>query len=149
MSFPLGLASVFHPDLTGRENCAFVAEVYGEAAEEVLGYVEAFSDLGPALDKHASTYSSGMLSKLAFGLCLAIDFDIYLIDEVTEVGDERFREKALTAFRERALRSDIILVSHNVGTIRAYCDVGAVLEAGRLLFFENVEDAIRYYRDRV
>ena len=64
--------------------------------------------------------------------CLAIDFDVYLIDEVTEVGDQRFRRKCAEAFRERMLRSDIILVTHNPHTLRQYCDRGAILANGEL-----------------
>ena len=63
-----------------------------------------------------------MRARLAFGACLAIDFDVYLIDEVTEIGDERFRRKCAAAFRERLRRSDIILATHNHHTIRQYCD---------------------------
>ena len=79
-----------------------------------------------------------MRARLAFGACLAIDFDVYLIDEVTEIGDERFRRKCAEAFRERMRRSDIILVTHNSQTIRQYCDRGAVLADGRLQLFDDV-----------
>ena len=65
-----------------------------------------------------------MRARLAFGVCLAIDFDVYLIDEVTEIGDERFRRKCAAAFRERLRTSDIILATHNHHTIRQYCDRG-------------------------
>jgi hypothetical protein len=65
-----------------------------------------------------NTYSAGMRARLAFGASLAIDFDTYLIDEFTEIGDERFRRKCAAAFRERVLRSDIILVTHNTRTMR-------------------------------
>ncbi len=87
-----------------------------------------------------------MLAKLAFGACLGIDFDIYLIDEITEVGDGKFREKALTAFAERTAYADIILVSHNVDTIRQFTNMGAVLHGGRIEMFDNVEAAIGRYR---
>src|SRR5437868_15010267 len=67
-----------------------------------------------------NTYSAGMRARLAFATCLAIDFDVYLIDEVTEIGDQRFRRRCAEAFRQRTLRSDIILVTHNPHTIRQY-----------------------------
>jgi len=94
-----------------------------------------------------NTYSSGMRARLAFGTCLAIDFDLYLIDEATEVGDERFRRKCAAAFRERTASSDIILVTHNARTIRQYCDQGAVLADGRLRLFEDLPSAFASYRN--
>jgi capsular polysaccharide transport system ATP-binding protein len=145
VSFPLGFASVFHPDLTGRENCAFIAKVYGRRIAEIEDYVQEFTELGRAYDDIVSHYSSGMLSKLAFGVCLSIDFEVYLIDEITEVGDGRFRKKALKAFQERAVRSDVIIVSHNVETIRSYCDTGAILHEGQLFLFESIDQALKAY----
>ena len=93
-----------------------------------------------------NTYSAGMRARLAFGTCLAIDFDVYLIDEVTEVGDEQFRRRCATAFRERLRRSDIILATHNPHTIRQYCDRGAILADGRLQFFDDIAIAFASYR---
>ena len=93
-----------------------------------------------------NTYSAGMRARLAFGTCLAIDFDVYLIDEVTEIGDERFRRRCATAFRERLRRSDIILATHNSQTIRQYCDRGAILAGGRLELFDDIASAFERYR---
>ena len=90
-------------------------------------------------------YSSGMRARLAFGLCLAIEFDVYLIDEATEVGDERFRRKCVAAFQERMAGSDIILVTHNARTVRQYCDQGAVLAEGRLRLFDDINAAFAHY----
>lgn len=147
VSFPLGFASIFHPDLTGRENVAFVSNIYQLEVQEITNYVLWFSELGDYLDAPVKFYSSGMLAKLAFGLCLAIDFDVYLIDEITEVGDGIFREKAASAFSDRALRSDIIIVSHNVDTIRDYCDTAAVLHQGKIEMFDKVSDALVAFRE--
>ena len=87
-----------------------------------------------------------MRARLAFGACLGIDFDVYLIDEITEIGDERFRRKCATAFRERMRRSEIILVTHNSGTIRQYCNRAAVLANGRLQVFDDVSGALDLHR---
>src|SRR5260370_33995866 len=81
-------------------------------------------------DMPVNTYSAGMRARLAFGACLAIDFDVYLIDEVTEIGDERFRRRCAAAFRERQLRSDIILATHNSQTISHYFTRDALLTGG-------------------
>ena len=92
------------------------------------------------------TYSAGMRARLVFAVCLAIDFDVYLIDEVTETGDERFRRRCAAAFRERLNHADIILATHNAQTIRQYCDRAAVLAAGRLELFDDVAAAFERYR---
>lgn len=146
VSFPLGFTGTFHPDLSGRQNATFIARVYGENVRRVVEFVDDFAELGPYYDMPIRTYSAGMGAKLAFGISLAIDFDVYLIDEVTEVGDALFRQKCVNVFSERMLYSDIIMVSHNSHTIRAYCDVGAVLYNGRLIFFESIDDALNAYR---
>lgn len=149
ISFPLGFASIFHPDLTGRENINFVSRIYGVKKNDVIDYVLWFSELGAYFEAPVKFYSSGMLAKLAFGLCLAINFDVYLIDEITEVGDGIFREKSARAFRERADRSNIIIVSHNADTIREYCDTGAILHDGKITLYNSVEDALVNFRDVV
>jgi capsular polysaccharide transport system ATP-binding protein len=147
VSFPLGFGGTFHGALSGRENVAFVARVYGAEVRAVIEYVEGFAELGEYFHMPVNTYSAGMRARIAFATCLAIDFDVYLIDEVTEVGDQRFRRKCAEAFRERTLRSDIILVTHNVHTLRQYCDRGAILDNGELTLFDDIGTALgRYHR---
>jgi len=146
VSFPLGFGGTFHGALSGRENVAFIARIYGAGMRSVLEYVEAFSELGQYLQMPVNTYSAGMRARLAFATCLALDFDLYLIDEVTEVGDQRFRQKCAEAFHERIRHSDIILVTHNIHTLRQYCDRGAVLANGKLTVFDDISTAIGRYR---
>jgi capsular polysaccharide transport system ATP-binding protein len=145
VSFPLGFGGTFHAALSGRENVAFVARIYGAGTRGVLHYVEEFSELGEYLHMPVNTYSAGMRARLAFATCLALDFDLYLIDEVTEVGDQRFRQKCAEAFRERMQRSDIILVTHNIHTLRQYCDRGAILANGELTLFDDIDTALGQY----
>ena len=147
VSFPLGFGGTFHGALSGRENVAFIARIYGAGTRGVLEYVEGFCELGNYFHMPVNTYSAGMRARLAFATCLALDFDLYLIDEVTEVGDQRFRQKCAEAFRERMERSDIILVTHNIHTLRQYCDRGAVLDNGELTLFDDIGTALgRYHR---
>ncbi|MGC2411390.1 MAG: ABC transporter ATP-binding protein [Stellaceae bacterium] len=146
VSFPLGFGGTFHGALSGRENVAFIARVYGAGLNATLRFVEEFAELGEYFAMPVNTYSAGMRARLAFGTCLAIDFDIYLIDEVTEIGDERFRRKCAALFRERLRRSDIILATHNSHTIHQYCDRGAVLADGRLELFDDIASAFERYR---
>ena len=145
VSWPLGFASAFNPLMTGRNNVTFAARAYGQDVREVLEYVEDFSELGDYLDVPVRTYSSGMGAKLAFGLSMAIQFDVYLIDEITSVGDARFQKRCEVAFAARRSVADVIMVSHQVGTVQTYCDRGAVLVDGRLMLFTNVEQAIDLY----
>lgn len=149
VSFPLGFGGTFHPHLTGRENVRFLARVYGAQVEPVLDYVERFAELGGYFRAPVETYSSGMTARLAFGACLAIRFDLYLIDEVTAVGDARFRRKCQEAFEARAAEADVIIVSHDEGTIRAWCDMGIVLADGRLEVFEDLDMAMERHRRRM
>ncbi len=146
VSFPLGFGGTFHGALSGRENVVFLARVYGAGVRAISRYVEEFAELGAYFDMPVNTYSAGMRARLAFAACLAIDFDVYLIDEVTEVGDERFRHRCAAAFRERMARSDIILVTHNRGTIRQYCDRGAVLADGKLRLCDDMASALDRYQ---
>ena len=147
VSFPLGFGGTFHGALSGRENAQFLARIYGAAMRPMLDYVEDFAELGDYFEMPVDTYSAGMRARLAFAACLAIDFDVYLIDEATEVGDQRFRRKCAEAFRARLVRSDIILASHNADTLRQYCDRGAVLADGALTLFDDLGAAIgRYHR---
>lgn len=149
VSFPLGFSGTFHGHLSGRENVRFLARLYGADEAEALDYVERFAELGAYFRAPVENYSSGMIARLAFGACLAIRFDWYLIDEVTAVGDARFRRKCQEAFEARAAESDVIIVSHDEGTIRAWCDIGAVLHDGRLTLFTELEEAIEQHRHRM
>jgi len=146
VSWPLGFTGGMHPRMTGRENVKFVARVYNEDIRKVVNFVEDFAEIGSYIDAPISTYSSGMLARLAFGLSIAIDFDCYLIDEVTAVGDARFTARCHEEFSKRRQRSDIIMVSHAMTTIKEYCDRGIVLAGGRMHIFHNVDDAIELYK---
>jgi capsular polysaccharide transport system ATP-binding protein len=145
VSWPLGFSGGFHPQVTGRENVKFVARAYGEDVHRVTEFVEDFSELGDYLDAPVSTYSSGMMARLAFGLSMAVEFDCYLIDEITAVGDARFQKRCQDAFAERRKRSDLIMASHSMSTIKAYCTRAAVLVDGHLLMFDTVDKAIEVY----
>ncbi len=145
VSWPLGFLPGFHPAMSARNNITFAARAYGENPNRVLDFVEDFSELGDYIDAPVKTYSSGMMAKLGFALSMAIQFDCYLIDESTAVGDARFQKKCEEAFKGRLSRADIIMVSHGVGTIKAYCDRGAVLIDGKLMMFADIDQAIDVY----
>lgn len=144
VSFPVGFAA-FKGNLSGRENCRFVARIYGVDTRSVERFVEDFAEIGKYFDLPIATYSSGMRSRMSFGLSMAIDFECYLVDEALSVGDGVFRARAEALFETRAKQAGLIIVSHSPTTVRKYCDMGAVLSNGDLLLFEELEDAISYY----
>jgi len=147
VSWPLGFSNGFHAAMTGKENLNFVARAYGENVIRVARFVEDFAELGDYINAPVRTYSSGMMARLAFGLSMAIEFECYLVDEITAVGDARFQQRCKVAFDNRRKNSDIIMVSHGMDTIKGYCDKGLLLVDGRILMYDNVEQAIEgYYR---
>lgn len=146
VSWPIGFAGGFNGSLSGEENCRFVARIYGAEIDPVVEYASQFAELGHYFHMPVRTYSSGMRARLAFGLSMALDFDTYLVDEVTAVGDQRFREKCRREFQARRDRSAVIMVSHNVKTIKNHCDLFCVLRDGRLHVFEEIAKAKRAYQ---
>lgn len=145
VSFPVGLASSLHPDLTGAQNTRFVARIYGADTDALLAYVEEFAELGHHFHLPIRSYSSGMKGRISFGINMGLKFDTYLIDEVTAVGDASFKRKSRDIFLDRMRNSGAIFVSHSMGTIRELCTAGAFLEDGRLSYYPEVEDAIEHY----
>ena len=149
VSWPVGFAGSFHKDLTGAQNTKFLARIYGVDTEELREYVEDFSELGPQFYLPVRTYSSGMRSRLAFGLSMGIKFDVYLVDEVTSVGDAAFRKKSMRVFRDRMESSGALLVTHNLRVISNVCDAACILDEGRLSYFDDVEEAIELHRSMI
>ncbi|NSY19994.1 ABC transporter ATP-binding protein [Neorhizobium sp. AL 9.2.2] len=142
VSWPLGFSGSFQRDLTGEQNVRFVARIYGVDTEHLVSYVGDFAELGEFYKSPVATYSSGMKARLAFGVSMGVQFDYYLVDEVTAVGDTNFKRKSHHVFKERLKGSDVIMVSHHVSTLRDYCQSGIVLEHGKLTYFEKLSDAI-------
>ncbi|HVL20854.1 MAG TPA: ABC transporter ATP-binding protein [Amaricoccus sp.] len=145
ISWPLGLGGSFHPGLTGAQNVRFVARIYGVDTEALIDYVAAFAELGDFIDMPVRTYSSGMKARLGFGMSMGIAFDWYLVDELTAVGDSRFRKKSLALFRSRMQEAGILMVSHSINTIRTYCTSGLVLDGGRATYYPDVAEAVEVH----
>ena len=147
VSWPIGFAGGFHVSLTGRENMRFTCRIYGADIKQVTDFVEDFAELGPYMDMPIRTYSSGMKSKLAFGLSMAIGFDFYLIDEGYAVGDASFRAKSERVFQERRANATCLVVAHSTSVIRSNCDNAAILKDGHLLCFDTLDDALKTYEE--
>ncbi|WP_019832294.1 ABC transporter ATP-binding protein [Sphingomonas sp. PR090111-T3T-6A] len=140
-SWPLGYTSAFQSSLTGADNARFISRIYNRPEQELLAFVDDFAQLGQYLYQPVSTYSAGMAARLAFGVSLAIEFDCYLIDEVTGAGDERFRARSEEALMARRDNASLVMTSHDPNTLRAYTRRGAVLYGGALVMYDTIEEA--------
>ncbi|WP_426347033.1 ABC transporter ATP-binding protein [Cronobacter universalis] len=148
ISWPVGLAGGFQGSLTGRENVKFVARLYApkEDVRQKVAFVETFAELGKYFDMPVKAYSSGMKARLGFGLSMAFKFDYYLVDEVTAVGDASFRKKCETLFEERHREACFLMVSHNLNSLKQYCEAAVFIgRNSQVIFFDNVDQAIDVY----
>lgn len=146
ISWPVGFAGSFHPDLTGVQNARFVARIYGVDSDALCDFVEGFAELDTHFSLPVRTYSSGMRARLAFATSMGIDFDTYLVDEVTSVGDASFKQKSEQLFLERTEGKSAVMVSHALGMIERTCDAVAVLEGGKLTYHRNVMAGIAHHQ---
>jgi capsular polysaccharide transport system ATP-binding protein len=147
LSWPVALATGIHPQMTGRENTRFIGRVNGvENLRDYENRVQEFSQLGKSFDLLVKDYSSGMRPRLAFACSIAIDFDVYLIDEVTSVGDATFRKKAKEALLEAKEKSNVIMVSHQMSEIREFCDSAIVIKDKALTFYPELEEGVEVYK---
>ena len=150
VSWPMGNGGL-EGTLTGRQNSRFICRIHGfqDDLEERIRRIEEFADIGSAFDAQVQTYSSGMRSRLQFALSLAFDFDVYISDEVTSAGDAAFRNKAVNAFKNLSDKASIIMVSHDAGTLRRFCESGIFLYNGTATWFDNLDDALKAYEDTI
>lgn len=149
ISWPVGLAGGFQPSLTARDNVKFVARLYADRKHipGIVQYVREFAEIGEYFDMPVRTYSSGMRSRVSFGLSMAFDFDYYLIDEVTSVGDPQFRKKCDQVLTEKRKQgAGFIVVSHSMDIVRKFCDSAVVLTAEGARYYADLEEAIKVYQ---
>lgn len=151
VSWPMGYGGGLQGALSGRQNAKFVCRIHGHTTradlKDRLHYIQDFAQLGQSFDEPVKTYSSGMKSRLQFALSLAIEFDVYISDEVTAAGDVVFKKKAAAAFKGLANKAGLIMVSHGEGTLRQFCQSGIWLNQGQAHWFENIDDALTAYKE--
>jgi len=145
VSWPIGFAGGFNGALTGEENCRFVARIYNQDIDYVVEQTREFAEIGNYFYEPVRTYSSGMRARVAFGLSMAIDFELYLVDEVTAVGDKAFRAKCQAAFADRRQRAGLLMVSHEPATLTAFCKRGIVLHNGNATIYDSLAEATAAY----
>ena len=148
ISWPVGLSGGFQGSMTGRDNIKFVCRVYGAVGNDMrekVRYVQDFAEIGDWIDEPIKTYSSGMRSRLAFGLSMAFDFDYYLIDEVMSVGDAHFKRKCAEVFKQKLQQSKVVLVTHNMTEVEKLCDIVLLVRDGGIQVYDDVAEGIKAY----
>jgi len=150
ISWPLGLQGGLQGSMSGRENTRFVARIHGYKNTKVIEQqVADFAEIGKFFDEPVKTYSSGMRSKVTFGLSMAFDFnfDVLLLDELGAVGDANFKKKSDALLKERFAKTKLIVVSHSIAQLRKQCQAGLVIKNQSLTYFADIELAIKEYQD--
>lgn len=149
ISWPVGFGGGLQGSLTGRQNAMFVIRVQGreQDAADIIASIEEFAEIGEAFDEPVKTYSSGMKSRLLFGMSLAFEFDVYISDEVTSVGDVNFKKKALARFKAMVGKAGLIMVSHSESVLKDFCEAGILIDDGKAYWHDKIDDALAAYRE--
>jgi len=147
----LGLGSGFHHDLSGYENIYLNGVILGMSINEIDEKIEKiidFSGIREYIHEPIKVYSSGMLSRLAFSIAIERDADIIIIDETLSVGDKDFSKKSFDALNEyKEKGKTIILVSHDLNTIKNFCNRVIWLENGHIKMDGKSSDVIKAYTE--
>jgi len=145
----LELGMGFHPDFTGRQNALMAGQLLGLQVEEInalMPQIEAFAEIGEAIDQPVRTYSSGMQMRLAFSVATARRPDILIVDEALSVGDAYFQHKSFERIRSfRKAGTTLLIVSHDRSAIQSICDTAILLENGRMALRGKPEEVMDYY----
>ncbi|MDU8912717.1 ABC transporter ATP-binding protein [Aestuariicoccus sp. MJ-SS9] len=146
ISFPLGYMGGVVSKISAKENARYIARLYGLDPDYVESFCRWLCGLGEYFDQPLGTYSSGMRARFTFSLMLALDFDMYLIDEgMPNSTDVEFNRKAGDILAERLRTTTIIIVSHQPQILEKFARKAAVLMDGRLHMFETLEEAKQLY----
>lgn len=147
----IAVGAGFAPMLTGRENIHINGALLGLSKKEVaekLDEIVSFADIGPMIDSPVKHYSSGMVVRLGFAVAAMCEPEILLIDEILAVGDLSFQKKCYEYLHQLKRKgTSIILVSHSIGAIWAFCERGLFLHEGQVKVTGSVEEVIRAYSD--
>jgi capsular polysaccharide transport system ATP-binding protein len=146
ISFPLGFMGGVIAKHTAVENTRYIARLYGLDPDYVEAFCRWMAGIGEYFDRPLGTYSSGMRARLTFALMLALEFDIYLIDEGMPAStDVEFNRRAGTILRDRLRNATVVVVSHQPSTLEKFCNRAAVLRHGRIHMFDTLEEAKRLH----
>ena len=146
ISFPLGFMGGVVGKLSARDNARHIARLYGLDPDYLEAFTRWLCNLEEYYDFPIATYSSGMRARFTFSLLLAMEFDIYLIDEgMPSTTDAEFNRRAGTVLQERLKDATVIVVSHQAQTLEKLCSSAAVLKDGQFYQFETLEEAKQLY----
>jgi len=146
ISFPLGFMGGINSKHSAVENSRYIARLYGLDPDYVESFCRWLCGLGEYFEMPVVTYSSGMKSRFTFALMLALEFDIYLIDEgMPSSTDVEFNRKAGQILRQRLKNATVIIVSHQAQTLEKFARSAAVMRNGQLYMFDTLEEARRLY----
>ena len=146
ISFPLGFMGGIQGKHSATENARYIARLYSLDPDYVESFCRWLCGLKEYFDMPVGTYSAGMRARFSFALMLALDFDIYLIDEgMPSTTDVEFNRKAGALLKERLSKATIVVVSHQASTLEKFCRSAAVLRNGQLYMFDTLEEAKRLY----
>ena len=149
----LELGAGFHPELSGRENVFLNAAILGMGRREITARFDEivdFSGLHTFIDQPTKTYSSGMYVRLAFAVAINVDPQLLIVDEILAVGDVSFQRRCLEKFVEfRNEGRTIVLVTHDMGSVKSLCDRAIWLEHGRAIDEGDPGDLVEAYTERV
>lgn len=146
VSFPLGFMGGINHRHTATENARYIARLYQLDPDEVEAFCRWLCDIGEYFDMAVGTYSQGMRARFAFALMLAIEFDLYLVDEgMPATTDVHFNRRAGALLKERLDQATVVVVSHQAETLERYCKTAAVLRDGSLHFFDTLDEAKALY----
>ncbi len=146
ISFPLGFMGGVVNNQSAKENCRYIARLYGLDPDYIEAFCRWMCNLEEYFEMPVGTYSAGMRSRLSFALMLALDFDLYLIDEgMPGTTDVSFNAKAASILRERLSSTTVVIVSHSAEILEKYCSCAAVLRDGHFYMFDTLEEAKRLY----
>ncbi|GLV24652.1 ABC transporter ATP-binding protein [Sphingobium sp. TomTYG45] len=141
VSWPLAFGGAFQGTLSGLDNVRFISRIYKQDYNKNIEFVADFTELGSYLKEPVKSYSQGMRARLAFAISMIIEFDCYLIDEISAVGDVRFHERCeVELFKKRSDRA-MIIISHDTSYVKNHCSRFSVIHDGGMRFFHDFDEA--------
>ena len=139
-------------DGTGMENIYLRGLYLGRSRQEIdaaLDDIVAFCELGAFLDLPLRTYSAGMVARLLFSVSTAFRPDVLLMDEGIGTGDAHFMKRMkdrLSRFLDSA--AIVVMASHSMPLLREHCNIAAILVAGEIVSFGEVDEQMALYRKK-
>ena len=146
VSFPLGFMGGVSNKHTATENARYISQLYGMDPDYIEAFCRYLCGIEEYFDMPVGTYSAGMRQRFSVSLMLAMDFDLYLIDEgMPRTTDVEFNRRAGSVLMDRLTSSTLVIVSHQAKTLEQFASCAAVLRNGQLYNFDTLEEAKQLY----